>query len=63
MQAASTKLDLVPLQVTDFRCPQSVPVGDQDHGGIAVAVTAVFAGCRHKLLDLGRGQIFPGPAN
>ena len=37
-----------------------MPVGDKDHGGIAVT-PAVAPGGGHKLLDLGLGQIFAGP--
>ena len=37
-----------------------MPVGDQEHGGIAVAMPA---GLRRldQLLDLGRGQVFTRP--
>ena len=36
-------------------------VGDQDHGGVTMPVPARLAGRLHQLLDLGTGEIFPGP--
>jgi hypothetical protein len=51
------QLDLMPLQVTDFRGPKTVAIGDQDHGGIAMAVTAVPAGAIHKSLDFFPGEV------
>ena len=50
------KMHLVPAQVAQLRRPQAVPVGDQDHGGVAVAV-AVGLGGLDQLLDLGLGQM------
>jgi hypothetical protein len=37
--------------------------GVQDHSGVAVAIAARFAGCRHQSLDLGARQIYPRPSN
>jgi hypothetical protein len=53
VQAPGIQLDLMPLQVADLRRPQTVPVGDQDHGGVAMPVATVL-GRVHELLDLGR---------
>jgi hypothetical protein len=47
------QLDLMPLQVADLGSPKTVPVGDQDHGGVAMPVATVL-GRVHEPLDLGR---------
>jgi hypothetical protein len=52
------EVDLVPAQIDQFRHSEAVPVGQQDHGGIAVAVSIIFGGAR-QALDFGIGQIFP----
>ena len=39
--------------LTDLRRTQAMAVGDQDHGGVAVAI-AVLASCRNQPIDLGR---------
>src|SRR5262249_25737407 len=49
MQAPGIELDLVPLQVADLRSPQTVAVGDQYHGGIAMPVPAGLAGRSHQV--------------
>ena len=38
-----------------------MPVGDQDHGGVAVPVARSFAGGFLQPLNLLIGQIFPRP--
>ena len=58
MQAAMGKIDGVPAQRDQFARPQAMAVGDQDHGGVAVAI-AVLASCRDQPIDLGVGQVFP----
>jgi len=63
VQAPGIELDLVPLQIADFGGPKTVSIGDQDHGRIAMPVPARFARHRHQLLDLGAGEILPGPTN
>ena len=57
VQAALGQLDLLPLQVADLRGPQAVPIGDQDHGRIAMAVATILAGAVHQPLDLALGEI------
>src|SRR5262249_54343256 len=47
VQAALGELDLLPLQVADLGGPQAMAVGHQDHGRIAMAVAAMFAGAVH----------------
>jgi hypothetical protein len=39
-----------------------VPVGDQDHGRVAVAVAAVLAGAVHQPLDFLPGEVSAGSA-
>jgi hypothetical protein len=60
VQAPRGEFDLVPLQVAQLRGPQTMPVADQDHGGVAVTVAAVLPGRGHQGLDLGGGQILAG---
>ena len=59
VQGGRGELDLVPAQVHQFGSAQAVPVGHQDHGGVAVA-PAVSLGGLHQPLDLGLGQVFAG---
>ena len=63
VQAPGIELDLVPLQIADFGGPKTMSVGDQDHDRIAMPVPARFARRRHQRLDLGAGEILPGPTN
>src|SRR5262249_23258046 len=56
MQTAVGKVDGVPPQRDELARPQPVPVGDQHHGGIAVAV-AVLPGRGDQAIDFGVGQI------
>ena len=56
MEAAMGKIDGVPAQRDQLARPQAMPVGDQDHGGVAVAI-AVLASCRDQPIDLGVGQV------
>ena len=57
VEAAGLKLDLVSSEIAHFGGPQAMPVGDQDHGGVAVTVAAAFAGRCHERLDLGPRQV------
>ena len=59
VQATLGQLDLLPLQVAHLRGPQAVAVGDQDHGGIAMAVATILAGAVHQPLDLALGEVAP----
>jgi hypothetical protein len=47
------------LQVADLGGPQTVPIGDEDHGRVAMAVTAILAGTVHQALDLALGEVAP----
>jgi len=40
------EVDLVPAQVDQFNRPEAVPVGQQHHGGVAVAVSIGLGGLR-----------------
>ena len=59
VQGGRVELDLIPAQVHQLGRPQAMPVGHQDHGGVAVAIAVVFGGL-HQPLDLGLGQVFAG---
>jgi hypothetical protein len=52
VQAALGQLDLLPLQVADLRGSQTVPIGDQDHRGVAMSVAAMLACAVHQATDL-----------
>jgi hypothetical protein len=45
---------LIPTQVRRLACPQAVPVGHQDHGGVAVR-PAISLGGMKQPVDLGFG--------
>ena len=53
------EVDRIPPQRHQLGHPESVPIGDQHHGGVAVAVT-VAAGGGDQLVDLGLGQVLAG---
>ena len=59
VQRGRSEVDLIPSQVHEFRNPQAVAIGHQDHGGVPMPV-AVALGRVHELLDLGLGQVFAG---
>src|SRR5262249_2599001 len=59
VQAALGQLDLLPLQVADFRGPQTVVIGDKDHGRVAMPIAAVLARTVHQPLDLALGEVAP----
>src|SRR6516164_4936495 len=57
VKAALGQFDLLPLQVADLRGPQTVAVGDQDHGRVAMPIAAVLARAVHQPVDLALGEI------
>src|SRR5262245_30097266 len=57
VEAALGQFDLLPLQVADLRRPQTVAIGDQDHGRVAMPVAAMLSGAVHQALDLALGEI------
>src|ERR1700730_911683 len=52
MKPRRGEVDLAPLQVDQFGSPQAVAEGDQDHGGVPMALAVALDRC-HYLLDLG----------
>jgi hypothetical protein len=56
----AVEVDLVPAEVADVGCPQAVPVGEQDNGGVAVTI-AVAPGRLDQRLDLVGGEVLSGP--
>src|SRR5262249_43311348 len=63
VQAAGSKLDLVPLQIADLRGAQAMPIREQDHRRIAMAVTAGFPLRGHQPLDLSSSEVLPVAGN
>jgi len=49
-----------PGQLAQLGSPQTMPIGDQDHGRIAMTVAVALRGL-DQLLDLGLGQVLPLP--
>jgi hypothetical protein len=60
VEDGTVEVDLVQAKVADFGSTQAVPVGQQDHDGIAVTV-AVAPGRPDQRLDLIGGEVLPGP--
>jgi hypothetical protein len=59
VQAALGELDLLPLQVADLRGTQTMAVGDQNHGRIAMPIAPMLSGALYQPLDLALGEIAP----
>src|SRR5262249_26767663 len=59
VQAALGQFDLLPLQVAHLGGPQTVAIGDQDHGRVAMPIAAVLARTVHQALDLALGEVAP----
>src|SRR5262249_50347215 len=59
VQAALGELDLLPLQVAHLRGPQTVAIGDKDHGRVAMPIAAMLAGAVHQPVDLALGEVAP----
>src|SRR5262249_24412150 len=45
------------LQVADLRGSQAVPIGDQDHGRVAMPVATMLPSTVHQPLDLALGEV------
>jgi hypothetical protein len=52
------EVDLIPAQVCQLRDAQAMPVGDQQHRGVAVTMAALLGG-GDQALDLVSSQVFP----
>src|SRR5262249_11601242 len=63
VQPAGVDLHLVPLQIAKLGSSKPVAVGQQDHGGVPVAIAAVLARGLHERLDLAACEIAPGADN
>src|SRR5262249_8434731 len=63
VQAALGRFDLLPFQVADLGGPQTVAIGDQDHGRVAMPIAAVLTRAVHQTLDLAAGQVASGAGN
>ena len=50
----SMEIDRVPSEFAYLGSPEAMPVGDEDHGGVPVAI-AIGLGGIDQLLDLGLG--------
>ena len=63
MEVALRQVEHVPAQADELGDAQAVAVGDQDHGGVAVAVAAwPRPGGGHQPLDLLGGEVLARPA-
>src|SRR5262249_29480568 len=56
MQRGRIPIDLLPSQIDNLRCSQTVPIGYQNHGRISVAV-AVVACHLDQLVNLSLGEV------
>jgi len=61
MQTAAVEVNLIPPQAAQFRGTKSVPVCDQDHGGVTVPVAGPLASGFLQPFDLLFGEVFPRP--
>jgi hypothetical protein len=43
VQAGCTEVDLIPAQINQLTGAQAVPVGNKDHGGVAMTPTVLSA--------------------
>ena len=59
VQATFGELNLLPLQIAHLRRSQSVAVGHQDHGRVAMPIASVLAGTVHQPLDFPLSEIAP----
>src|SRR5215831_1908841 len=57
MQATLGEFDLLPLQVADLRGSQAVPIGDKDHGRVAMPVAAMLPSTVHQPVNLALGEV------
>ena len=62
MEQTACEIDLAPFESAKLADAQAVPIGDQDHRRIAMAIATALASRGHQRLDLGRRQIFARPA-
>jgi hypothetical protein len=51
------QFNLMPFQAAKLACSQSMTIGHEYHGGIAMAVAAALPGAVHQRLNLTLGEI------
>src|ERR1019366_7973323 len=56
VQSGGIEIALLPAQVDNFGCPQAMPILNEDHRRISVAVSVALRGL-DELLNLGFGQV------
>jgi hypothetical protein len=57
VQQALAEVHLIPCERAKLADPQPVPIRDQDHGRIPVAVAPPLLGRAYQRLDLGGRQV------
>src|SRR6516162_3225079 len=62
MEQTTREIDLAPFEPAQLADAQAVPVGDEDHRGITMAVATALASRGDQRLDLHRRQVFAWPA-
>jgi hypothetical protein len=60
VEHGAVEVDLVPSEVADLGRPQAVPVSEEHHGRVSVAVPVSPRGLNQPL-DLAGGEVLPGP--
>src|SRR6516165_1231117 len=58
-QRCGLEINLGPLQITQLAGPETVAIGDEDHGRVAMGLAIALAPFDQPL-DLGLGQVFTG---
>jgi hypothetical protein len=61
-EVALREIDLVPAQCDMLADPERVPVSEEDHGLVAMAVTTAPPGCFAQQFDLVLGEVFASAA-
>jgi hypothetical protein len=59
VEAAMGQVDLLPTKRTQFRRPQPMAEGKQDHGSVPMTV-AIVASRLHQSLNFALGEVFAG---
>src|SRR5262249_52130166 len=58
VQGSLSEINLIPTEVAQFGRTQAVPEGNQDHGGVPVAIAVIAYGL-DEAFDLLLGQVLP----
>jgi hypothetical protein len=62
MKYGLVEVHLAPLERDELAHAKPVPVGEQEHGRVAVPVASALARRRNEPLDLGLDQVLAGAA-